>query len=76
MGFLQLLEAASMPVIQVLLISALGAFMATQYFNNLLSPDFRKSLNKVTNSNLILFFLAENILLIKTKSMHKTNRDQ
>ncbi|WJX55945.1 hypothetical protein P8452_41657 [Trifolium repens] len=47
MGFLQLLEAASMPVIQVLLISALGAFMATQYFNNLLSPDFRKSLNKV-----------------------------
>jgi hypothetical protein len=76
MGFLQLLEAASMPVIQVLLISALGAFMATQYFNNLLSPDFRKSLNKVTNSNFILFFLAENILLIKTKSMHKTNRDQ
>jgi predicted permease len=47
MGFLQLLEAASMPVIQVLLISALGAFMATQYFNNFLSPDFRKSLNKV-----------------------------
>ncbi|CAK8562264.1 unnamed protein product [Lathyrus sativus] len=48
MGFLELLEAASMPVIQVLLISALGAFMATQYFNNLLSSDFRKSLNKVT----------------------------
>ncbi|CAK8540133.1 unnamed protein product [Lathyrus sativus] len=47
MGFLELLEAASMPVIQVLLISALGAFMATQYFNNLLSSDFRKSLNKV-----------------------------
>ncbi|GAU28102.1 hypothetical protein TSUD_223430 [Trifolium subterraneum] len=47
MGFLELLEAASMPVIQVLLISALGAFMATQYFNNLLSPEFRKSLNKV-----------------------------
>lgn len=36
-----------MPVIQVLLVSALGAFMATQHFNNLLSPDFRKSLNKV-----------------------------
>ncbi|CAI8588455.1 unnamed protein product [Vicia faba] len=47
MGFVELLEAASMPVIQVLLISALGAFMATQYFNNLLSSDFRKSLNKV-----------------------------
>jgi hypothetical protein len=55
MGFLQLLEAASMPVIQVLLISALGAFMATQYFNNLLSPDFRKSLNKVTDLSLIFF---------------------
>lgn len=36
-----------MPVIQVLLISAMGAFMATQYFDNLLSADFRKSLNKV-----------------------------
>ncbi|XP_058777662.1 protein PIN-LIKES 7-like [Vicia villosa] len=47
MGFLELLEAASMPVIQVLLISALGAFMATHYFNNLLSSEFRKSLNKV-----------------------------
>ncbi|CAI8588452.1 unnamed protein product [Vicia faba] len=47
MGFVELLEVASMPIIQVLLISALGAFMATQYFNNLLSSDFRKSLNKV-----------------------------
>jgi len=53
MGFVQLLEVASMPVIQVLLVSALGAFMATQYFNNLLSPDFRKSLNKVTDSSSI-----------------------
>jgi len=55
MGFVQLLEVASMPVIQVLLVSALGAFMATQYFNNLLSPDFRKSLNKVTDSSSIKY---------------------
>ncbi|MED6194883.1 hypothetical protein PIB30_032665 [Stylosanthes scabra] len=47
MGFLDLLVVASMPVIQVLLISGLGALMATHYFDNLLSPNFRKSLNKV-----------------------------
>lgn len=49
MGFLELLEVASMPVIQVLLISALGALMATKYFQNLLSPDIGKALNKVTD---------------------------
>ncbi|XP_061357513.1 protein PIN-LIKES 7-like [Gastrolobium bilobum] len=47
MGFWELLEVASAPVIQVLLISALGAFLATDYCNNLLSADFRKSLNKI-----------------------------
>lgn len=47
MGFLELLEVASLPVIQVLLISALGALMATQFFDNILSPDIRKALNKV-----------------------------
>ncbi|CAJ1930692.1 unnamed protein product [Sphenostylis stenocarpa] len=47
MGFVELLEVASMPIIQVLLISALGALMATQYFDNLLSPDIRKALNKI-----------------------------
>lgn len=36
-----------MPVIQVLLISALGALMATKYFQNLLSPDIGKALNKI-----------------------------
>lgn len=46
MGFLTLLEVASMPILQVLLISLLGAFMATDYLN-LLSADTRKSLNKV-----------------------------
>ncbi|KAK7346268.1 hypothetical protein VNO80_20783 [Phaseolus coccineus] len=47
MGFWELLEVASAPVIQVLLISAVGVFMATDSCNNLLSADFRKSLNKV-----------------------------
>lgn len=47
MGFVELLEVASMPIIQVLLVSALGALMATRYFDNLLSPDIRKALNKV-----------------------------
>lgn len=51
MGFVELLEVASMPIIQVLLISALGALMATQYFDNLLSERFRKSLNKVRDAN-------------------------
>ncbi|AES95349.2 auxin efflux carrier family protein [Medicago truncatula] len=67
MGFIQLLEVASMPVIQVLLISALGAFMATQYFNNLLSPDFRKSLNKVVfivfTPSLVFASLAKSVSL-------------
>ncbi|BAT99860.1 hypothetical protein LR48_Vigan06g061600 [Vigna angularis] len=47
MGFVELLEVASMPIIQVLLVSALGALMATRYFDNLLSPDIRKALNKI-----------------------------
>ncbi|KAL9327210.1 hypothetical protein ACSQ67_007855 [Phaseolus vulgaris] len=47
MGFWEMLEVASAPVIQVLLISAVGVFMATDSCNNLLSADFRKSLNKV-----------------------------
>ncbi|EYU30840.1 hypothetical protein MIMGU_mgv1a0088072mg, partial [Erythranthe guttata] len=46
MGFLSLLRVASMPIVQVLIISILGAFMATDYLN-LLSSDARKSLNKI-----------------------------
>ncbi|KAK4762894.1 hypothetical protein SAY86_008662 [Trapa natans] len=46
MGFWTLLEVASMPVLQVLLISFLGAFMATGYCN-LLPTDARRSLNKI-----------------------------
>ncbi|XP_043712851.1 protein PIN-LIKES 7-like [Telopea speciosissima] len=46
MGFLTLLEVAAMPMLQVLLISTLGAFMATKYLN-LLNPDSRRYLNKL-----------------------------
>lgn len=46
MGFFTLFEVASMPIIQVLIISGLGAFMATEYCN-LLPADARRSLNKV-----------------------------
>ncbi|CAM8995534.1 unnamed protein product [Rhodiola kirilowii] len=46
MGFLSFLEVASMPIIEVLIISTLGAFMGTGYCN-LLPADARKSLNKI-----------------------------
>lgn len=46
MNFWELLEVASMPIVQVLLISLLGAFMATDYLN-LLNPSTIKSMNKV-----------------------------
>lgn len=46
MGFWTLLEVASMPIIQVLLISSLGVLLATDYLN-LLKPDTRKNLNKI-----------------------------
>lgn len=46
MGFLELLEVASMPIVQVLLISVLGALLATDYCS-LLSADTRRSVNKV-----------------------------
>ncbi|XP_011096969.1 protein PIN-LIKES 7 isoform X1 [Sesamum indicum] len=46
MGFWSLLEISSMPILQVLIISVLGAFMATDYLK-LLPPDARRSLNKI-----------------------------
>ena len=46
MGFWSLFEVASMPILQVLIISGLGAFMATGYIN-ILTADARRSLNKV-----------------------------
>ncbi|KAF8405575.1 hypothetical protein HHK36_010482 [Tetracentron sinense] len=46
MGFWTLFESASMPVLQVLIISMLGAFMATGYCN-LLNADARRYINKI-----------------------------
>ncbi|KAG6671187.1 hypothetical protein I3843_Q009400 [Carya illinoinensis] len=46
MDFWSLFEVASMPILQVLLICILGAFLATVYVN-LLPSDARKSLNKI-----------------------------
>ncbi|XP_058180591.1 protein PIN-LIKES 7 [Rhododendron vialii] len=46
MGFWSLFEVASMPIVQVLILSLLGALMATNYLN-LLPADARKSLNKI-----------------------------
>ncbi|KAF3440891.1 hypothetical protein FNV43_RR19177 [Rhamnella rubrinervis] len=46
MGFLTLFVVASMPIVQVLIISGLGAFLATEYCK-LLTADARRSLNKM-----------------------------
>lgn len=46
MGFWTLFGVASMPIVQVLIVSVIGALMATDHFN-LLSNDTRRSLNKV-----------------------------
>ncbi|KAL7104132.1 hypothetical protein ACP275_08G225000 [Erythranthe tilingii] len=66
MGFLSLLRVASMPIIQVLIIGILGAFMATDYLN-LLSSDARKSLNKIVfvafTPSLVFGSLAKTVTL-------------
>ncbi|KAL3525157.1 hypothetical protein ACH5RR_013529 [Cinchona calisaya] len=66
MGFWTLLEVASMPIIQVLIISILGAFMATDYLN-LFPDDARKSLNKlvfmVFTPSLMFASLAKTVTL-------------
>lgn len=46
MGVWRLFEVASMPIVQVLIISVLGAVLATHHFN-LLPPDARRSLNRI-----------------------------
>ncbi|GAB4848371.1 Protein PIN-LIKES 7 [Ancistrocladus abbreviatus] len=46
MGFFTLLEVASMPILQVLLVGGLGAFLATDY-SKLLPEDARRSMNKI-----------------------------
>ncbi|KAF5958145.1 hypothetical protein HYC85_005370 [Camellia sinensis] len=64
MGFLTLFEMASMPILQVLIISTLGAFMATGYLN-LLTPPTQKSLNKIVfmvfTPSLMFASLAETV---------------
>lgn len=66
MGFWTLLEVASMPVLQVLLISILGVLLATDYLN-LLPPDTRKNLNKIVfmvfTPALLYSSLAETVTL-------------
>lgn len=49
MGVWRLFEVASMPIVQVLIISVLGALMATDYFK-LLPPEARRSLNRIVFS--------------------------
>ncbi|XP_057784116.1 protein PIN-LIKES 7-like [Salvia miltiorrhiza] len=64
MGFLTLFEVASMPILQVLIISMLGAFMATDYLK-LLPPDARKYMNKIVyvafTPSLVFISLAKSV---------------
>ncbi|KAJ8567726.1 hypothetical protein K7X08_019934 [Anisodus acutangulus] len=64
MGFWTLLEVASMPILQVLIISVLGAVMATDYLK-LLPADARKSLNRIVfvafTPSLVFASLAESV---------------
>ncbi|KAL8472523.1 hypothetical protein ACS0TY_029652 [Phlomoides rotata] len=66
MGLLSLLEVASMPILQVLFISMLGAFMATDYLN-LLPPDARRFMNKIVfvafTPSLVFSSLAKTVTL-------------
>lgn len=66
MGFWTLFEVASMPILQVLIIGGLGAFMATGY-SNLLPADARRSLNKIVfmifTPSLMFAYLAKTVTL-------------
>ncbi|EOX90622.1 Auxin efflux carrier family protein isoform 1 [Theobroma cacao] len=66
MSFWTLFEVASMPILQVLIISVLGAFMATDHCK-LLSADTRRSLNKlvfvVFTPSLMFASLAKTVTL-------------
>lgn len=55
MGLLDLFITASMPVLKVLLITALGLILALDRID-LLGQDARKHLNNVSIFNYILFF--------------------
>ncbi|CAN4078576.1 unnamed protein product [Withania somnifera] len=64
MGFWTLLEVASMPILQVLIVSVLGVVMATDYLK-LLPADTRKSLNRIVfvifTPSLMFASLAESV---------------
>lgn len=64
MGFWTLFAVASMPIVQVLIVSVIGAIMATDHFN-LLSNDTRRSLNKIVfvafTPSLVFASLAESV---------------
>ncbi|GKV21878.1 hypothetical protein SLEP1_g31814 [Rubroshorea leprosula] len=66
MGFWTLFEVALMPILQVLIISMLGAFLATDYCK-LLSTDTRRSMNKlvfvVFTPSLMFASLAKTVTL-------------
>lgn len=66
MGFFSLLLLASMPVIQLLLIGSLGAFLASGY-SNLLTSAVRRDLNKIVFSvfspSLVFSSLAKTVTL-------------
>ncbi|XP_051116217.1 protein PIN-LIKES 7-like [Andrographis paniculata] len=66
MGVLGLLEVSSMPILQVLIISALGALMATDYLK-LLPPHARHSLNKIVfvvfSPSLVFSSLAKTVTI-------------
>ena len=51
MVFLDLLVAASMPVVQFLLVGLVGAFLASGY-STILSPDARRDINKVNTKKM------------------------
>ncbi|PKU66671.1 hypothetical protein MA16_Dca024399 [Dendrobium catenatum] len=66
MGFFSLLLVASLPVIQLLLIGSLGAFLASGY-SNLLSGGIRRDLNKIVftvfSPSLVFSSLAKTVTL-------------
>lgn len=66
MGFFSLLMVASMPVIQLLLIGSLGAFLASGY-SNILSSGIRRDLNRIVftvfSPSLVFSSLAKTVTL-------------
>ncbi|KAE9456811.1 hypothetical protein C3L33_11295, partial [Rhododendron williamsianum] len=62
MKLLDLFVAASIPVVKVLLVTALGSFLALDHIN-ILGEDTRKHMNSVSVQILSLWFMPVNILI-------------